>query len=305
MKLNKIIISGPTGMIGYAIVRCALKQGINVLCLVRKDSNRAGILPTSDNLEIRYANIQDYAHLEIDGNYDAFFHLAWEKTFVSTRDDVNTQLKNVEYTLDTVRLAKKAGCDVFIGAGSQAEYGIVSVTLRPDTPVDPQSGYGIAKYTAGKLSRLLAVQLGIRHIWFRILSTFGPFDGKNTLVMQIINELFQGHSPELTKCEQIWDYLYCDDAARAFLMAAECDSNDKVYTLGSGTPRVLSEYVNTIKNIVNPAATLQFGKKDYYPHQAMHLCADISDLKKDTGWEPEVSFEEGIRRTLRHLNGQS
>jgi nucleoside-diphosphate-sugar epimerase len=108
----------------------------------------------------------------------------------------------------------------------------------------------------------------------------------------------------LTKCEQVWDYLYCDDAARAFLMAAEHGGNDKVYTLGSGKSRILSEYVNTIRDIVNPTAVLQFGKKDYYPYQAMHLCADISDLKKDTGWEPEVSFEEGIRRTLRHLNGQ-
>jgi nucleoside-diphosphate-sugar epimerase len=292
-------------MIGCAIVRSALKQGINVLCLVRKGSNRTEILPTSDNLEIQYASIQDYARLEIDGTYDAFFHLAWEKTFVSTRDDVNTQLKNVEYTLDAVRLAKKAGCDVFIGAGSQAEYGIVSTPLKPDTSVDPQSGYGIAKYTAGKLGSLLASQIKIRHIWFRILSTFGPFDGKNTLVMQVINELLQGHSPELTKCEQVWDYLYCDDAARAFLMAAEHGSDGMVYPLGSGNPRTLSEYANTIKDIVNPTATLQFGKKDYYPHQAMYLCADVSDLKKDTGWEPEVSFEEGIRRTLRHLNGQS
>jgi nucleoside-diphosphate-sugar epimerase len=263
------------------------------------------ILPVSDSLKTLTVDLQDYVNTEIDVGYDAFFHLAWEKTFVSTRDDVNTQLKNIEYTLDAVRLAKKAGCTVFIGAGSQAEYGIASVPLKPDTPVNPQSGYGIAKYTAGKLSRLLAAQIGIHHIWFRILSVFGPHDGENTLVMQVINELLQDHSPELTKCEQVWDYLYCDDAARAFLMAADHGSDGKVYTLGSGKPRILSEYVNAIKDIVNPNATLQFGKRDYYPHQAMYLCADISDLKKDIGWEPEVLFEEGIRRTLQYLNGQS
>jgi nucleoside-diphosphate-sugar epimerase len=304
MKQNKIIVSGATSMIGQAIIRCALQQGIEVLCLVRKNSDRAETLPVSSGLKIQNIDLGDYENAEIDAGYDAFFHLAWEKTYVSTRDDVNTQLKNVEYTLAAIRLAKKAGCTVFVGAGSQAEYGIASAPLKPDTPIDPQSGYGIAKYTAGKLGRLLASQLEIRHIWFRILSAFGPFDGKNSLVMQVINELRQGHSPELTKCEQVWDYLYCDDAARAFLMAAANGIDGKVYTLGSGKPRLLSEYVNSIKSIVNPNAAIQFGKKDYYPHQAMYLCADISDLRRDIGWEPEISFEEGIRRTLRHLNGE-
>jgi len=43
---------------------------------------------------------------------------------------------------------------------------------------------------------------------------------------------------------------------------------------------------------------LQFSKKEYYPHQPMYLCADISELTNDTGWKPEVSFEEGVKRTL-------
>jgi nucleoside-diphosphate-sugar epimerase len=53
-----------------------------------------------------------------------------------------------------------------------------------------------------------------------------------------------------------------------------------------------------LRDIINPAGVLQFGKKEYYPHQPMFLCADISALTADTGWKPEISFEEGIKRII-------
>jgi len=187
------------------------------------------------------------------------------------------------------------GCKKFIGAGSQAEYGIVTEPLKPDTPVNPLSGYGIAKYAAGKLSGLLCTQLGLQFNWVRILSVYGPHDGAHTLIMYAINELRAGRSPEFTKCEQIWDYLYNDDSARAFLAIGEKGVDGKTYPLGSGNKKILSEYLEIIKNIIAPNITLQFGKKEYYPHQPMYLCADISELSNDTGWKPEVSFEEGIK----------
>jgi nucleoside-diphosphate-sugar epimerase len=298
MTINKIVITGATGMIGAALARCAVKEGIEVLCIVRKDSGRLGNIPQSDLIKIEYCDINEYCNLNLSGSYDVFYHLAWEKTFGASRDDVDTQVNNIQYTLDAVRLAKRLGCKKFIGAGSQAEYGIVTEPLKPDTPVNPESGYGIAKYAAGKLSRLLCSQLDLQFNWVRILSIFGPLDGNQTLIMYTINELQAGHSPELTKCEQIWDYLYCDDAAKAFLAIGKNGVDGKTYPLGSGNGKKLSEYIEAIRNIIAPGVTLQFGKKEYYPHQPMYLCADISELSHDTEWKQEVSFEEGIEKII-------
>ena len=294
--MNAIVITGATGMIGSALIRCAVKEGIEVLCIVRENSGRINNLPQSDLLKIEYCNIDKYCNLTINGYYDVFYHLAWEKTSGASRDDVDTQVANIQYTLDAVCLAKRLGCKKFIGAGSQAEYGIVTEPLKSDTPVNPLSGYGIAKYAAGKLSRLLCSQLGLQFNWVRILSVYGLQDGAHTLIMYTINELRAGHSPEFTKCGQIWDYLYCDDAARAFLAIGENGVDGKIYPLGSGNKKKLSEYIEIIRDIVYPDTVLQFGKKEYYPHQPMYLCADISELTNDTGWKPEVSFEEGIRK---------
>ena len=291
--MKKILITGATGMIGSAIIRKALKQDYEITCLVRKNSSRINNIPKDERVKIIDCDISDYNTLELDDTYDVFMHLAWNKTSVGGRDDVDCQLKNVEYTLDAVRLAKRCGCSVFVGAGSQAEYGVQTVPLTPNLQVNPESGYGIAKYTAGKFARLLCSQIGIRFNWLRVLSVYGKNDGENTLISYVIRELKNGRSPELTPCEQTWDYLNCDDAARAFLAVAEKGIDGKTYPLGSGRGRKLSEYLEDIRSAINPSVQLGFGKKEYYPHQPMYLVADVSELEKDTGWKAKVEFWEG------------
>ena len=299
--MKKIVITGATSMIGSAIARCALDNGYYVLCLVRKNSSRIKNIPKSEKLSILQVDQSEYAQLEIHDKYDEFYHLAWEKTFGSSRDDVDTQENNIKYTLDAARFANRIGCSVFVGAGTQAEYGPVAEPLKPDTPINPQSGYGIAKYAAGKLCKLLCAQLGMRYNWLRIVSTFGPLDSHHMLIMYVINELMSGHSPELTKCEQIWDYLYCDDAAKAFLAIGNYGVDGKAYPLGSGNPRKLSEYLESLRDIVKIDGVLRFGEKEYYPYQPMYLYADISELTIDTGWKPEISFEDGIKKIIANL----
>ncbi|MBR4377212.1 MAG: NAD(P)-dependent oxidoreductase [Spirochaetia bacterium] len=296
--MKSLVITGATGMIGSAIVRQAIRQDYKVTCIVHRDSKRAANIPQDSHVSVVKCNIDEYSSLNLEGSYDAFIHLAWDKTSVAGRDDVETQLKNIQYTLDAVRLATRCGCKVFIGAGSQAEYGIQSVPLARDLPVQPESGYGIAKFTAGKLGGMLCKQLGIRFNWLRILSIYGRNDGENTLISYVIRELSAGRSPELTKCEQLWDYLNCEDVAKAFFAVLEKGVDGKIYPLGSGQGRKLSSYVEDIRDVINPNIELGFGKKEYYPHQPMYLVADISELTKDTGWKPEIEFKDGIKSII-------
>ena len=296
---DNIIVTGATGAVGSAVVRRAIAKGKDVTCIVHRNSKRLGNLPQSDRVHIVECDLHDYKTLSLDGQYNAFIHLSWEKTFGASRDDAEVQTRNIQYTLDAVQLAHRSGCSVFVGAGSQAEYGVQSVDLTPDLPVKPESGYGIAKYAAGKLSAMLCGNFGMRQCWVRILSVYGPNDGANSLISYLIREFKAGNSPQLTKCEQMWDYLYADDAADAILAVAEKGKDGKAYPLGSGCGRRLSEYVEDIRNAINPTIEAQFGAKDYYPHQPMHMVADITELSLDTGWRASISFEEGIARLIR------
>lgn len=294
--MNNIIVTGATGCVGSAVVRRALAKDIFVTCIVHKGSKRLSNLPADDRIKIVECNLSDYATLNLEGEYDAFIHLSWEKTFGASRDDAEVQTRNIQYTLDAVHLAHRCGCKVFVGAGSQAEYGVQTVPLTPGLPVKPESGYGIAKYAAGKLSAMLCKSLGLRQNWVRILSVYGPNDGENTLISYVIRELKAGNSPELTKCEQIWDYLYADDTGDAILAVAEKGIDGKAYPLGSGIGRRLSEYIEDIRQTINPPVEVKFGAKEYYPHQPMYLVADLKELTKDTGWMPGYPFVDGLKQ---------
>ena len=236
---------------------------------------------------------------------EAFFHLAWLGTQVnSNRMDMYLQNTNVRYTLDAVYAAKKLGCKVFVGAGSQAEYGRIDGVIHPDSPVYPISGYGMAKLCAGQMTRALCKDFGIRHIWPRIVSVYGENDGEKTLVSTIIDKLLKGESPGLTAGEQMWDYLYSGDAAEALYLMAERGKDGAVYVLGSGRTRPLKEFMMEIGRVVDKNIPLGFGKIPYLPDQAMHLEADVESLKTDTGWEPKTSFAEGISKLLASVRGE-
>ena len=113
-----------------------------------------------------------------------------------------------------------------------------------------------------------------------------------------IKKMLKNETPEYTKAEQIWDYLYAEDMAKALYLVSEKGINNSIYCVGSGVSKVLKEYIEEIRNQINPELELKIGYKDYAENQVMNLSVDISDLTKDTGFVPEIDFKEGIRRTI-------
>ena len=295
--MKSAIITGASGMIGRALIDYLIKNDVSVLAIVRdKEYND---FPISDKFEIVKCNLEDLKSLELDKQYDVLYHFAWAGTYGESRNQVYDQIQNVKYTLDAVELAKRSGCKTFIGSGSQAEYGRVDGIITPDSNTNPENGYGIAKLCAGQMSRILANKYGIKHIWTRILSVYGPFDKEHTMVMSSIKSMVDNNeSLEYTKGEQIWDYIYSKDVAKAFYLLGNKGKDNQVYLIASGKTKHLYEYIEDIKDNINPDIKLKLGYKDYPDKQVMNLTADISGLKNDTGFEPDYSFDEGIKETI-------
>ena len=298
--MKKIVMTGPTGAIGVALIEQCINENIEVYALCRKNSRRISNIPQSPLVHIIFCDLQEMSEFNDDQikGADVFYHFGWAATIGAGRNDMPLQIQNIQYTIDAVHLAKRLGCSVFVGAGSQAEYGRVEGKLNAEVPTFPENGYGMSKLCAGQMSRVECEKLGLKHIWTRILSIYGPYDGDATMITSTIKKLLNGQIPELTKGEQMWDYMYSKDVAKAFVALGDRGVHGKIYCLGSGQVRPLKEYIDILRDKIDVRAKLGFGEIPYAPKQVMYLCADISDLQNDTGFTPQISFEKGIQETI-------
>lgn len=315
--MKRVIITGPTGAIGMALIEYLNSLNIQVIAVIRGDSSRKEQIQKSDNILVVECALSEMAELpqrvraavqrkcwNENQSIDSFYHFAWDGTFGDCRNDMYMQNRNVKYALEAVDAAADLGCEVFIGAGSQAEYGRYEGMLNAKVPTFPENGYGMAKLCAGQMTRIRCEQRGIRHIWTRILSVYGPFDGSKTMIMSLIGKMLKGERASCTKGEQLWDYLYSKDAARMMYLLGAHGINGKTYCLGSGVAKPLREHIEKMRDIINPDAEVGFGDIEYSPLQVMNLCADISELQKDTGFEVQYSFQKGIMETIEWVRGK-
>lgn len=297
--MKKIIMTGATGAIGMALVMRASKRGDTVTAIVRPGSERANRIAGLEGVRIVECDISCLMSISrhlIGCEYDLFYHLAWD----SSRDhyNVNRHLSNIKGTIDAIGLAKMAGCKCFVGAGSQAEYGRVDGKISENTPTQPETAYGICKYAAGLLGKIECERLGIRFVWPRIFSVYGPGDHDTTMIMSVARCLINHGNPKLTAGEQYWDYLYSEDAAEALELLGEKVSCIGTYCIASGKSRYLREYVEELRNAVDPTLKLEFGKKEYANNQVMNLNVSIDKLCSETNFMPSTSFYDGIRETI-------
>jgi len=301
--MKRVVITGPTGAIGVALIEELISHDIEVIAVVRPGSKRKKNIPCHELVQVVECDLNQLSRL-VENPFvtekpcDTFYHLGWDGTFGNSRNNMQGQLLNIQYTLDAVSVAKQLGCTRFVGAGSQAEYGRTEEMLNASVPTFPENGYGIAKLCAGQMSRIQCEQEGMEHIWTRILSIYGPYDGMNTMVMSVIRTLLKGEKPASTKGEQQWDYLYAKDAGYAMCLLGEKGISGKTYCIGSGKTRLLREYIEVIRDQIDTKLPLGIGEIPYADRQVMHLCADITELKEDTGFAPRYEFKRGIAETI-------
>ena len=302
--LRKVVMTGGSGPVGAAFVRRLLRQDdIEILLFLRKTSTRKQYIPDDHRIKIEWYDLEElHNYVPVEHDFNVFFHFGWSQTNKVMRHNMQVQLKNVQYACLAVELAKKMGCHTFIGAGSQAEYGRHTKVLSEDTVCKPEIAYGVAKLSANYSTRIMCEQAGMRHIWPRILSAYGPYDYDDLMIPSTIIKAIKGERLEFTEANQIWDFIYEDDLADAFYLIAEHGRHGINYPIGSGQARPLREYIEIIRDHIDPRLKLDFGAIPYGDRQTMHLEADITGLTKDTGWMPKVNFEEGITRTIAHFS---
>ena len=303
----RAFITGATGHIGCALTRLLVRAGHDVTILARSSSRLKRLGSDLSRIKVVPGDLQDISALASAFEAtrpNALFHLAWFGVSRPERNDERQIEANVLGSLNLLRVAHRAGIDVFVGLGSQAEYGPPGGVLSEKSPTRPVSLYGAAKLSVGALAQALcdgawsADARPLRCAWVRLIATYGPFDDENHLIPSLITALGAGRKPQLTSGRQKWDYLFVDDAAEALLRVALVPEAKGVFVLGSGEAHTVQEIAEKIRALVDPNMALGFGEVSEDHHQIMHLEADITRLRSITGWSPSIPLAEGLRRTV-------
>lgn len=290
----RAIVTGATGFIGTALCRELMENNYEVTAVIRPDTKRKDKVPLGVNIvELSLDKIN-----ELEGNYDLFYHLAWNGSSGNDRNDFDMQYSNIKYTADAVRTAKKLGCKKFIGAGSQAEYGVVHEEAKEDETIcKPFMMYGAAKLAAYHMGKIVAEQEEISFVWPRIYSVYGPGENEGTLISYLVKTLREGNIPELSPCENMWNFMYIDDCVRALRLLGENENTEGIYNVASSDTRLLKEFVIEAKNTINKNICVNFGAKKVNEKTTFWLepnCTKINDL----GYEDKIDFYDGINNKI-------
>ena len=294
--MSRIIVTGATSMLGTALIKEYIEHGADVIAIARKGSGRLSAIPKNKRVTVVEADLNEFGRLSFPES-DVLFHFGWAGTSREERNDPDVQCANISYTLDAAKLASKSGCKVFLGAGSQAEYGKVNGTITAEMRVQPLTCYGAAKFAAGKLSRRFCEERGIKHIWTRIFSVYGPHDGDGTMIKYALRCFASGETARFSAAVQPWNYLYEKDAGRIFRLLCE-KAETGVYNVASDDTRPLKSFIEEIRNFY-PDAKCRYA--DGILPDAIGLEPDISELLSSIGKIEFTPFADGIRETFAHM----
>lgn len=296
-RMKKIIITGATSMIGVATIKATIANDVEVYAIVRNDTKRISRLPQSKNIHVVYGTLETLAHIQgLPDKADVFYHFAWAGTNKADRDNPYIQEKNIQYTLDAVELAHKMNCNRFIYAGSQAEYGPVDGLIDDDTKFAPLLSYGIAKYAAGILGRKLCSEKGMKHVWGRIFSVYGPHDNEGTMLDYALKCWQSGNAAKFSSATQSWNYLYEDDAGEMFYRLGQAHIPSGTYLIANMESKILREYIEIMMNVYGTKA-----KAEFVPlgeGASVGLLVNPTKTMEALNFRPMVTFEDGIREMV-------
>ena len=299
----RYLVTGARGFIGSAIVRAALNSGHSVAALVRPGSTGGRLSDIANDVTFIHS---DFAGLSLPTTRaacrrfapDIVVHAAWQGVAGAERNAEWQAARNVPAAFELLMLAADAGATHFIGLGSQAEYGPCSGRISEEQPLAPTTLYGAAKVSACATTQKAAKLRNMKHSWLRVFSTYGAGSEPGWVLPMAANTMARGVAPDLTPCEQRWEFLHVRDAAGAVIAIGERGATG-AFNLGSGDARPLRDVLLALRDRIDSTVMPNFGAIAYRPDQVMYLEADIARLKSATGWSPKTSLESGLDEIAR------
>lgn len=300
MRNFKSLITGGAGFIGSNLTDHLVKAGHKVTILDNFVSGKRSNLShhSKQNIKIIKIDISKSKNLNrYFKNIDYVFHLAGLAEIIpSIKNPKKYFINNVLGTLNVIEAAKKTKIKKLIYAASSSCYGAPkNLPTSEKSKIDLKHPYALTKFMGEELVMNYASIFNMPNISFRFFNVYGPrlnLSGQYSAVMGNFLSQRKNKKP-LTVVgdgKQTRDFIHVDDLANAFLKAIKSKSVNKIYNLGSGK----RTSINTIAGIFG-------GKKKFVakrPGEPKSSLADISKIKREMKWKPNISIKAGIKKLL-------
>ncbi len=298
--MRKVIISGANGFVGTAVCRELSEQGCEVIAIVRDEREKIDAIKSLPRIRIVYCDLCHFgglANIIQDRDIDVLYHFAWVGSAGPLRGNVDVQLNNIKYACDTLMACKEMRIPKFVFASSIMEYEIEAIMASEKTP-SINTLYSSAKLATDYIARTLAGSLNIEYIRAIISNIYGPGENNPRLINSSLRKLLKGEHCSFSLGEQVYDFIYITDAAKAFYKIGEKGISNHTYYIGSQNPMPLKEFLFLMRDQVDPKIEIGIGEIPFDGVSLSYKEFDIDTVYRDTGFKPEVTFEEGIQRTI-------
>lgn len=303
MGMKKAIVTGANGFVGSALCRELSAQGTEVIAVVRSRDSFLGGIETLPGVRVVCCELADISRLpqivEVR-DVGVMFHLAWTGSAGPLRADDGVQLDNVRFACDAVRACEAMGCGRFVFASSIMEYEIDAV-MKSDATPGVNTIYSSAKVAADYMARTVAGAHGVAYIRAVISNIYGPGERSPRLVNTSLRKMLRGERCSFSAGEQMYDFIYIDDAAKAFAAIGDRGTANRTYYIGSLSPRPLKEFLLEMRDEVDPSLEIGLGDIPFTGVSLTYREFDIQAVKNDTGFCPETDFRTGIRQTIKWI----
>lgn len=315
MKLSgaNVLVTGAGGFIGSHLSERLVELGASVRALVRYSStSAAGWLdqsPVRREIDVVFSNVEDRDGVRraVRG-VDAIFHLAAligiPYSYEAPAAYVRT---NVDGTLNVLQAARDAGVGLVLHTSTSEVYGsAMFVPITEDHPLRGQSPYSATKIAADKLAEAFHLSFGVPVVTIRPFNTYGPRQSSRAVIPTIVTQVLAGHPVRLGSLRPSRDFTYVTDTVEGFVKAAEQPRPGDVFNLGTGTEITVGDLARTVMTRLGRSVPVEEDPDRVRPagSEVERLCCDSSRARAALGWQPAVTLDEGLGRTIEWLTAR-
>ncbi len=295
--MKNVLLTGARGFIGLHCMEILLEKGFNVHAV----SSRGRQINYLKQVEWHHADLHNAEHVlrlmaEIKPEY--LLHLAWDVS----QGVYWSSLENLRWIKSSLTLFQafiESGGRRALMAGSCAEYDwSYGYCIEEKTPLKPSTLYGSCKDALRTVYLSAAKESGVSCGWARLFFLYGPHEHPGRLIPSVIISLLKKETVLCTHGEQVRDYLYVKDAARALVSFLESNVEGPV-NIASGTPLVLKDLIYYTAEITGNSGLVQLGALAAAKDDPPLLLASTKRLHSEVGWHPGYTLYEGMEETVK------